>query len=931
MSIAKIAEKTVSAQYLGLLAPAVIILCRQAYIFTESLYQMFTERMSDMLNILEQRLDSVRKPNREVESLGLSSAEAARRLDSEGLNTFGGKKKKSAVKIFAGQFHDVMVMILLGATAFSVLLGQYADAVPMIAVVVINAFLGFIQEYRCEKTLEKLEAMTAPTARVYRDGLLVKLPAEKLVSGDVFIVEAGDRIPADGYIISCKALCCDESVLTGETEPAVKRPRTDEVDFTSLNKDYMAYMGTVVTKGSAVIQTVSTGRRTQMGRVSVMLDRIEDDLTPLQKKLAELGRTLAVICIVICIIVFIAGLLRGEPLFDMTMTSITVAIAAIPEGLPAAVTIALSLAVRKMLGRKALVHKLHSVETLGCATVICTDKTGTVTQNKMKVRTIVDGGGKQSDITDIKGGLTSAISELMTCGAVCSNAVPEENSEALRKAKNSAKHFTAQGDPTECAVTIAAAELGITAENSALTRVDEIPFDSESRSMTVICTDNSGKTISYKKGSPDVIINECTAALTSNGTKKFDSLAKLSMLRISDTLAAEGSRVLAFCRISDGDTLFLGLMAMQDPPRPETAAAVRQCERAGIRTVMITGDHKLTAAAIAKEVGIMKQGSLVITGAELDAMTDEKLGDIIDNCSVFARVTPAHKLRIVRAFKAKGHICAMTGDGVNDAPAVKEADIGVSMGIQGTEVTKQAADIILLDDNFATLVNAVEDGRTIYANIRKFVRYMISSNIGEVVTMFGGMLMGLPLVLLPAQILLVNLVTDSLPAVALGLEPSEKSVMEQKPRKNTDSFFSGGLLPRMLIRGILIGICTLGTFSLLLKSGADLAAARTAALITLVISQLVHVFECKSEEKTLFSVPYFNNAFLLFAVTVSALVLFAGIYVPFLGKLFSTAVPDIRCLAVSVGSAFLIPVLSGVFGSAHKHSRRETFVYPVKE
>ncbi|WP_295155703.1 cation-translocating P-type ATPase [uncultured Ruminococcus sp.] len=888
-----------------------------------------TERMYDMLNILGYDLAGTKQPAN-GETLGLSSAEALHRLERDGGNTLGGRKKKGVLKIFAGQFHDVMVMILLGATVISLLLGQYTDAIPITAVVVINAFLGFIQEYRCEKTLEKLEAMTAPTARVYRDGRLVTLPAEKVVAGDVISVEAGDKVPADGYIISCKAFCCDEAILTGEAEPASKKPRREEVDFSSLNKEYMAYAGTVVTKGSAVIQVVSTGKRTQMGRVSVMLESIDEEMTPLQKRLAELGRTLAVICIVICIIVFIAGLLRGEPLFDMAMTGITVAIAAIPEGLPAAVTIALSLAVRKMLKRQALVHRLHSVETLGCASVICSDKTGTITQNKMKVTAFADGSGNIISVPESGGEFPERLKELLICGALCSNAELEKTSASLLKAKNRPERFTAHGDPTECAIVTAAAELGIKAENSDYQRIDEIPFDSESRSMTVVCRDSSGKVISCKKGSPDVIISECGAYLSAAGERDMVSGEKLSVLRCGDRLAAEGLRVLAFCRISEGRAVFLGLMGMQDPPRSEASAAVSRCERAGIRTVMITGDHKLTAAAVARQTGILKQGSLILTGSELDNMTDERLADVIDNCAVFARVTPAHKLRIVRALKAKGHICAMTGDGVNDAPAVKEADIGVSMGIQGTEVTKQAADIILLDDNFATLVYAVEDGRTIYANIRKFVRYMISSNIGEVVTMFGGILMGLPMVLLPAQILLVNLVTDSLPAVALGLEPPEPSVMEKMPRKEKDSFFSNGLLWRMLIRGVLIGICTLGTFSLLLNAGKTIKCARTGALITLVMSQLIHVFECKSEEKTVFSVPYLNNGFLLFAVIASAGALFAGIYVPLLGRVFNTAVPDVMCMTVAIGSSLIIPVVSGSVFSAKKLRKRRTFEIPAK-
>lgn len=877
-----------------------------------------------MLKLLEQSLESAASNahSEEKVSYGLSSAEAGHRFDTNGANLLEAKRKKGPMKIFLNQFHDIMVMILLAATAVSVLLGEYTDAVPMISVVLINSFLGFIQEYRCEKTLEHLAAMTAPTAMVYRDGKPRRIPAEKVVQGDVFAVEAGDRIPADGYIISCKVFACDESVLTGETEPAAKKQRSAETDFDRLNSPYMVYMGTVVTKGTAIVEVTATGKNTQMGKVSKMLDDVADEQTPLQKKLGELGRTLALICIGICILVFFAGLLRGEPLFDMVMTSITIAIAAIPEGLPAAVTIALALAVRKMLKRNALVNRLHSVETLGCASVICTDKTGTVTQNKMTVTKVIsaDNASYDPDSEDIS--QKPVLGQLFICGAMCSNAVLEEHGASIIRKRTPAERFTAQGDPTECAITVACAKAGAIAEDIPLKRVDEIPFDSASRSMSVICTDIEGRTIVYRKGSPDVIIGECSHMHSSSGTKAFSAEDKITALKMNDISAAEGLRVIAFSMVENGRSIYLGMMCMQDPPRAEAANAVKMCERAGIRTVMITGDHKLTAAAIARQTGILKQGSLVLTGDELDSMSDEHLSDIIGNCSVFARVTPAHKLRIVRAFRSKGHICAMTGDGVNDAPAVKEADIGVSMGIQGTDVTKQAADVILLDDNFATLVNAVEDGRTIYHNIRKFVRYMISSNIGEVVTMFGGILMGLPMVLLPSQILLVNLVTDSLPAVALGLEPPDKDIMKKPPRKENDSFFSGGLLWRMLIRGLLIGICTLGTFTGILNMGAGLCCARTGALITLVLSQLIHVFECRSEDKTMFSVPFFSNPFLLFAVTASSAALFASVYVPFLQEIFFTAVPAFKPFALSIGFSFLVPVISAVINILSRRSKK---------
>lgn len=826
-----------------------------------------------MLDILEKKLTESPTTIK-----GLTTAEAEKRLSTDGENRLAKKKKTSAAKIFAGQFHDIMVMILLVSVVISVALGQYADAVPIVLIVIINAALGFIQEYRCEKTLEKLENMTAPTAMVYRDGRLVKIPASEVVAGDVFTLEAGDRVPCDGYINSSRALSCDESALTGEAVPAVKKCRTSEIDFTALNKDYMVYMGTVVTKGVGEVTAVATGERSQMGRVSTMLDEIKEPETPLQKKLGELGKTLAVICLAVCVVVFIAGVLRGEPVLNMAMTGITIAIAAIPEGLPATVTIALALAVRKMLKRQALVHRLHSVETLGCATVICTDKTGTVTMNKMTVTDIftcteksraygVTKEGASFDDKALKAWESPDLGRILLCGAACNNArlcPPEKTRKRDRGGRQN--ELCAEGDPTETAILIACANSGINVSSLGYRRTDELPFESETRSMTVICADEKGVTTAFRKGAFDVIIKECSHVFSDSGELlTFGGAMRKQAFYKCDEYASKGLRVIAFSQQVDGEWAFLGLMAMKDPLRAEAAKAVAECQRAGIKTVMITGDHKLTAQAIAKEAGIMKAGSI-----------------------------------------------ALTGDGVNDAPAIKEADIGVSMGISGTEVTKQAADVILLDDNFATLVNSVEEGRTIYQNIRKFVRYLISCNIGEVITMLGGILMGLPMVLLPAQILLVNLVTDSLPAIALGLEPAESSVMKKPPRKEDDSFFSGGLMWHIVIRGLLIGICTLASFTVLLTNTHSLGTARTGALITLVLSQLIHVFECKSEEKTLFTVPYLSNPFLLFSVFISAAALFAGIWLPVLQKVFFTAVPSLGEFLVAASAAAIVPVGAGI-------------------
>jgi len=877
-----------------------------------------------MLELLEK---DITKPQT-INAVGLSTQEAHSRLARSGENRLAQKKRRSAYKIFANQFHDIMVLILMAATVISVLLGEYADAVPILLIVVINAFLGFFQEYRCEKTLEKLEGMTAPTARCYRDGVLVRIPASQVVQGDVIALEAGDTVAADGYLMSAKALACDESLLTGESAAAAKTERKNETDFSSPGSAYMCYMGTTVTKGTGVMCCTSTGRQTQMGKVSTMLEEISEPQTPLQKKLGELGRVLALICLGVCLLVFAAGVLRGENVLDMIMTGITIAIAAIPEGLPATVTIALALAVRRMLRRNALVHKLHSVETLGCATVICTDKTGTLTRNEMTVTDIVTFTDSVNSyrIADSKNGSRlvnaraesvsaaqdTALQRLLECAALCTNASLDAPVQSRRK--SSAPRFTAQGDPTETALVVAAAKCGVFAADLGTERIDEIPFDSISRSMTVICKDASGKVFSLKKGSCEVIAADCSFRLTDSGdTAPLTADERLDVIKHCDSLAAQGLRVLAFERADADKRVFLGFAAMKDPPRPEAKRAVAECAKAGIRTVMITGDHKLTAQSIAAETGIYTKGSLCITGAELDRMSDEKLCSVIENCTVFARVTPEHKLRIVRALRSKGHICAMTGDGVNDAPAVKEADIGVSMGISGTEVTKQAAELILLDDNFATLVNAVEEGRTIYQNIRKFVRYLISCNIGEVLTMLGGILMGLPMVLLPAQILLVNLVTDSLPAVALGLEPPEKSFMSRPPRKASESFFSGGLLWRILIRGVLIGLCTLASFTLLLSLTDSLAIARTGALCTLVVSQLVHVFECRSESRTLITAGCKGNPFLLFSVALSAFVLFAAIYLPTLQGVFAARALTRTQLFISLGCSFAVPLAASVF------------------
>ena len=846
---------------------------------------------------------------------GLTSAEAEQRLAQKTAHS-PSKHRVSAAKIFAGQFRDVMVLMLLAAAAVSVLTGNRKDAVPIMVIVVMNAALGFFQEYRCEKTLERMEELAAPEARVWRNGELVTLPASQVVTGDVFEMRAGDRFPADCVILEQNSLACDESALTGENIPVPKRAfggeqELSKQELSQLNLPYMGYMGTSAVKGTARCRATAVGSDSQMGRVSEMLGGIENEQTPLQKKLGELGKALALICLAVCLLVFAAGVIRGENVTDMFFTAVTIAIAAIPEGLPAAVTIALALAVRRMLRQNALVHKLHSVETLGCAQVICTDKTGTLTQNRMTVSKIClpPALSVERDVSDtaVNAWEDTALSEMLICAALCSDA--KKTRQPCDSACRERPRPQFEGDPTEAALLSFCTRCGIDRDLLLYKRTDVRPFDSSDKYMSVTCRSRSGVTV-FSKGAPEVIINMCTHIRASGMTKAMDDSTVMQAVRANESLAEKGLRVIAFCENSGAGTVFLGLAALEDPLRPQAAEAVRECRRAGITAVMITGDHRLTAAAAARAAGILTPEKNVLTGAELDRMSDEQLSECLDTTAVYARVSPAHKLRIVRAFRAQGKVTAMTGDGVNDAPAVKEADIGVSMGISGTDVTRQAADTVLLDDNFATLVTAVREGRTIYSNIRKFVRYLIACNIGEVLTMLGAVIMGMPMALVPSQLLLVNLVTDGLPAAALSVEPPEKDIMRKPPRRENDSFFSGGLLTRMVTRGVLIALCTLGCFSVLLPQGLE--KARTGAMLTLVLSQLIHVFECRSEDRPIYRIPLKGCLPALGAVLSSAACVALCCALPALKSIFSLSLPDAKGMAAAVILAVSVPVISAV-------------------
>lgn len=851
---------------------------------------------------------------------GLSDKDVNRRLVEYGHNSLAVKKGVNPVFLFLGQFKDFMVMVLMIATLISGLLGEIADAVTILAIILLNAILGFVQEYKAEKSMESLRSLTAPEATVLRNGMGVKIPASELVPGDIVMLETGDRIPADIRWLKATNIRVEESALTGESQPVAKisEPLIDQYTPMADRKN-MSYMGTVVVNGRGIGVVTGTGMATEMGIIADMMQEIISEMTPLQKRLAELGKWLVTISMALCAVVVITGILQGESFYKMFLTGVSLAVAAIPEGLPAIVTVALAVGVQRMVKRNAVIRKLPAVETLGCATVICSDKTGTLTQNEMTVRRVycdnqiitVSGQGYDpkgdfhgADPYKDKG----ALKEMLKCAALCNNAVLTKKGlrvSGLFRSKGKDSVWGIDGDPTEGALLVLAAKAGVWREDFERKekRVAEIPFESERKRMTVIYKNKEGYK-AYSKGAPDIVLRLCTQEMTKEGIVDLTPERRKEILEINDEMASHALRVLALGvnKVQENDIsgevennlIFIGLMGMIDPPRTSAIKAIRICQSAGIKPVMITGDHKLTAQAVARELGILRgSNNVVVTGIELDQMTDEELEKYVMDISVFARVAPRDKLRIVRAYKKNGQIVAMTGDGVNDAPAVKEADIGVAMGQTGTDVTKEASSMVILDDNFATIVAAIEEGRGIYDNIRKFIRYLLSCNLGEVLTMFLAALVALPLPLLPIQILWVNLVTDGLPAMALGVDKSEPDIMKRPPRKPEESIFAGGLARKILIRGSIIGLGTLLVFVIGLWYGVGLLAARTMAFTTLVFSQLFHVFDCKSERRGIFEVGIFSNPFLVIAVMISAVMQISVIYLPFFQVIFKTTALDL--------------------------------------
>lgn len=893
---------------------------------------------------------------------GLTSDEAAERQKQLGRNELSEGKKVSPWLLFLGQFKDFMVLVLIGATLISGLLGEYLDAITIVAIIIINAVLGFVQEYRAERSLRALKELSAPLAKVLRGGESIVLPASELVPGDIVSLESGDRIPADIRFIETNSCYAEESALTGESVPVSKHCQVIAADDLPLGDlRNIGYMGTMITRGTAKGIVIRTGMGTEMGKIADLIQKTDSMETPLQHRLEQLGKILIVVALGLTVMVVLAGILHGQPAYEMFLAGVSLAVAAIPEGLPAIVTIALALGVQRMIKRRAIVRKLPSVETLGCASVICSDKTGTLTQNKMTVTKLWI-GGRSMDITgegyepvgsiygdgkplDVKHDLP--LRRLLQVAALCNNSTiskVEEDAEAKkRKAKEIVVHdeWLLKGDPTEGALTVLAAKLGVTAKSleGLYQRVKEYPFDSERKRMSVLVSHQGGRLI-CTKGAPDMLMEQCNYVLWDGKVVPFTATLKQKVTDAGETMAQSALRVLGFAyrdlRSFDAtetetdvecQLIFVGLSGMIDPPRREVKEAITSCRRAGIKTIMITGDHQLTAEAIAGQLGIMPRGGLSVSGQQLAAMNEEQLDRLIDNIYVYARVSPEHKLRIVKALQRKGHVVAMTGDGVNDAPAIKAADIGIAMGITGTDVAKEASSLVLNDDNFSSIVAAIEEGRGIYENIRKFIRYLLASNVGEILTMFLAMMAGLPLPLVPIQILWVNLVTDGLPAMALGVDQAEKDLMQQKPRSAKENIFARRLGWKIISRGILIGVCTLAAFWITLKqnpgSPTNLIEAQTVAFATLVMAQLIHVFDCRSS-RSIFHRNILQNKYLLFAVLSSVLLMLGVLYISALQPIFKTVPLGFRewCLVlVAAGIPTFLMGIGSVLGTTDKKKK----------
>ncbi|THJ18657.1 MAG: cation-translocating P-type ATPase [Nitrospira sp. CG24B] len=859
-------------------------------------------------------------------NVGLNVDETARRQAQEGPNELPDAPPPSLLKLFLSQFSSLIVWVLIGAAIVSGLLEDWIDAAAILAIVFLNGVLGFVQEFRAERSLAALRKMSVATARVIRGGAVQSIPARELVTGDVVALEAGDRIPADSRLFYATNFQAQEASLTGESTPVQKQAeRLETTEVPLADQHNMVFMGTVAVSGKARGLVVATGLKTELGRIASMIQKAaeaERDETPLQRRLEQFGYTLLWLALGVVTVVFALGYFRGEPLVEMFLTSVSLAVAAVPEGLPAVVTITLAMGVTRMAKRHALIRKLPAVETLGSATVICTDKTGTLTKNEMTVtRVMMDNahfevtGEGYEPAGEIREAyfdlspLTPGLRQLLTAAVLCNGATLQQENGT----------WQIIGDPTEGALLVAAAKAGLMkAELERRAPLDrEVPFDAERKMMTIVRRTEQGR-MAYCKGAPDVLLKRCAARLTLDGRiEDLDEVHRQLISEANASLAQQALRVLGVAyrpldqpvssdKEVERELIFLGLIAMKDPLRAEAAEAVRLCRDAGIRISMITGDHKETAIAIARELGLHRADGEALSGSELDGLTDEQLTQRVERVSVYARVSAEHKLRIVQAWKRNGAIVAMTGDGVNDAPAIKAADIGVAMGMAGTDVTKEASDMVVTDDNFASIAAAVEEGRGIFDNIRKTIHFLLSCNVSEVLVMLFATLFGLPLPLLPIHILWMNLVTDGFPALALAVDPKAQDLMQQPPRQAQARLLDGGRLWAIAGEGLLLAVIALSTFSYsLFVWHQPIEQARTVTFTVMVVAQLVHAFNCRSDRWSLFHVGVTTNHALIWAV-VASLVLQVGILtIPLLGPIFKVAPLPIEDWELMVAMALL--------------------------
>jgi len=873
---------------------------------------------------------------------GLTSEQVQERLERHGPNELVETGLKNPLLILWEQLTEVMVVVLLVAAVISWALGDLLDAAAILVIVVLNALLGFVQEYRAERAMAALKEMAAPVVHARRDGEIRDVPSRSLVPGDVILLEAGSAIPADARLVECANLRVQEASLTGESQPVDKNSAAVQFEDIPLgDRHNMLFMGTAATYGRGVAVVVETSMRTQLGRIAELIQTVESERTPLQRRMGQLGKSLAVAALVIVGVVFVLGVLRGDEVTEMFLTAVALAVAAVPEGLPAVVTIALALGAQRMLRRRALIRKLPAVETLGSVTVICSDKTGTLTENRMTVQ-ILDVAGETVDLMQMLRRGRPVLREaeqaieldhgaqvlLLTGGALCNDAI-------LQRDNSSPEDWSAVGDPTEGALVTVAARSGLWKSRleELFPRVAEVPFSSERKRMSTVhrvdldpqaeprladLFEELPPYVAFTKGAVDQMVDVSGSVWVDNRIEFMTDEWRRRINDANDEMAAQGLRVLGVAyrplnappaetevELVEQELIFVGMVGMIDPPRAEVKEAVQVCRTAGIRPVMITGDHPLTALQIAKELGVAHDDR-ILTGRDLSRMSIEELENVVEEVSVYARVSPEHKLNIVQALQNRGHIVAMTGDGVNDAPALRRSDIGVAMGITGTDVAKEASDMVILDDNFATIVSAVKEGRTIYDNVRKFIRYTLTSNAGEIYVVLLGPLLGMPLPLTALQILWINLVTDGLPGLALGVEPAERGTMTRPPYRPNENIFGRGMGWHILWVGWLIGLVPLAVGYWAWSAGDP--AWQTMIFTTLTLGQMAHALAVRSSRDSLFQLGLWSNKALLGAVALTFALQMAVIYLPFLQQVFDTHPLSLGILVLNLGLSTIILV-----------------------